>query len=495
MSLEIRADEINLGAQPTGAKEMPQRRQIFRSSTVTLVLLAAALRVLAVMPARRKKVRVAPRRLAASLAFSMLFFAGAALSAGAGNGVTHLLESSDDPAALAAESAETETSTEEDAAAAEDSPAHRVGGPTDEPEEAPADEAPPAEQPEQPAEAAPAPPAEGSEPAAEESDSGQQRLVVSTPAASASQGTAKGSTLLARSKPRKWVVRQNAFRRSAPPVLAPRPLAVRELSDRDPEVDEPGVAATIWLHRSLPDPTPPSRRLKPSFARQLSTASARARVDWALVLGVLRARGERGSVPASPAQLRKLSNRLARLGARRSPWSAALALEGRTAFADRTVALQRYNRAVGLQALVKGLEWAKPRLAKQVLRDDRISIYPGGRIDIETGRTDIRILVLIRYLAESHGTLTVSSLTSGHRLYSRPGVISAHSYGLAVDVAALGGLSIMGNSGAGGITEQGVRNILLLPAELQPRQVISLLGMGGPSFPMGNHDDHIHVGY
>jgi hypothetical protein len=25
--------------------------------------------------------------------------------------------------------------------------------------------------------------------------------------------------------------------------------------------------------------------------------------------------------------------------------------------------------------------------------------------------------------------------------------------------------------------------------------VISLLGLGGPSFPMANHFDHIHVGY
>jgi hypothetical protein len=25
--------------------------------------------------------------------------------------------------------------------------------------------------------------------------------------------------------------------------------------------------------------------------------------------------------------------------------------------------------------------------------------------------------------------------------------------------------------------------------------VISLLGLGGPSFPLGDHDDHIHVGY
>jgi hypothetical protein len=47
------------------------------------------------------------------------------------------------------------------------------------------------------------------------------------------------------------------------------------------------------------------------------------------------------------------------------------------------------------------------------------------------------VLVLLRYFAESHGQVTVSSLTSGHGFYSRPGVVSAHSYGLAVDVAGL----------------------------------------------------------
>ena len=91
--------------------------------------------------------------------------------------------------------------------------------------------------------------------------------------------------------------------------------------------------------------------------------------------------------------------------------------------------------------------------------------------------------------------MTVSSLQSGHRLYSRPGVVSAHIYGLAVDIASLGNQPIMGNSAPGGVTEKGVRDVLLLPSELRPQQVISLLGLGGPSFPMANHDDHIHVGF
>ncbi len=64
-----------------------------------------------------------------------------------------------------------------------------------------------------------------------------------------------------------------------------------------------------------------------------------------------------------------------------------------------------------------------------------------------------------------------------------------------MDISALGGVSIYGNQQPGGLTEKAVRNILLLPAELRPKQVISLLGLGGPSFALADHYDHIHVGY
>ena len=172
-----------------------------------------------------------------------------------------------------------------------------------------------------------------------------------------------------------------------------------------------------------------------------------------------------------------------------------LALEGRTGFADRAEALTRYNRAVGLHALVRGLEAEKPALEQRILTDSRISIYAGGRDDIANHRVNVRVLALVLYLAEAHGQVTVSCLISGHRLYARPGVVSAHIYGLAVDISALEGQSILGHQQAGSVTERAVRNILLLPAELQPKQVISLLGLGGPSFPLADHYDHIHVGY
>jgi hypothetical protein len=68
-------------------------------------------------------------------------------------------------------------------------------------------------------------------------------------------------------------------------------------------------------------------------------------------------------------------------------------------------------------------------------------------------------------------------------------------FGLAADIAALGGVPILGHQAPGGLTAHAIRKILLLPRELRPQQVISLLGLGGPSFPLANHWDHIHVGY
>ena len=295
-----------------------------------------------------------------------------------------------------------------------------------------------------------------------------------------------------KAKSRAWAPK--SFLRQKP-VVKSDPGPLRAPVDREAEADEPNVDATVWLYRALPDPTPPSRRLKPAFARKLKRISARNNVDWALTLAVLRASGERGSVPASAARLHALTKALHARKAQKNAWTSVLSLEGRTTFADRSVALMHLYRAMGLKALVKGYDWAKPSLSKRILNDKRISIYPGGRSDIQRGRVNIRVLAQIAFLAEAHGQVTVSCLISGHRLYARPGVISAHIYGLAADISMLSGTSILGHQQPKSVTEDAVRNILLLPAELQPRQVISLIGMGGPSFPLSNHDDHIHVGY
>jgi hypothetical protein len=493
---------------------MPLRTHRLPSLITRLVLLSLAAVCLAVLrPARRAGARVAlpatrkrrsgVRRVAVSLTFATLFFAGAAFSAGAGDLLVQAVEGQH-AAATSGEAVAEEVDCEdlrrndwdaEDSSCPEE--AAEAGA-----AEAPAGEAPAGEAaapPDASAEAG----AEGAVEASPESASPETASPSTTAAIAAAAGnvlpSAGESAGSASHKPSlQQAVRQRtkrfAKRDKAPPVLASH-TDREHAAHPDPEVDLPGMAATIWLHRALPDPTPPSKRLTRGFARNLRYASARNRVSWSLVLGVLRARGERGSVPASRRGLNRLARNLSRLGARRDEWNAALALEGRTAFADRTVALARYHRAVGLNALVRGLEWARPKLAKRLLNDMRVSIYPGGRYDISSGKTDVRVIVLISYLAEAHKQVTVSSLTSGHGVYSRPGVVSAHTYGQAVDIAGLEGKSIIGNQEPGGLTEMAVRNMLLLPAELRPRQLISLLGLGGPSFPMGNHDDHIHAGF
>jgi hypothetical protein len=254
---------------------------------------------------------------------------------------------------------------------------------------------------------------------------------------------------------------------------------------RAPETGE-GAGAIVWLHRSLPDPTPPARRLAPSFARDLRITARNAHVSWGLVLAVLRARGHDGRVPATHARIERLAQRLA---------TSRAAVVGTGEFRKEVRALARYNRAVGLRALVTGLEAAKPRLERRVLRDRRIDIYPGGRVDIALHRVDVRVLVLIRYLRVGFGQVSVTSLVSGHRFFARPGVVSAHVFGLAADISALHGVPIYGHQEPGGLTERAVERILRLPAEVQPQQVISLLGLGGASFPLADHYDHIHVGY
>jgi hypothetical protein len=281
---------------------------------------------------------------------------------------------------------------------------------------------------------------------------------------------------------------------SAPPPV-PQPMIKNKHENRPAETSE-GAHAIVWIHHALPDPTPPAMRLDPTFARRLQAISRAAGVRWWLVLAVVRARGGDTRVPASPSELHRLAARLAKLEVARTHWRAMLALgHGQQAFANKAMSLARYDRAVGLRSLVQGLERAKPRLERKVLRDRHIEIYAGGQADIALHRIDVRVLVLIRYLRFTFNRVTVSSLFSRHRYYARPGVVSAHMYGLAADISAVGKTPIIGNQQPGGMTERALKAILLLPAEVQPQQVISLLGLGGPSFPMADHYDHIHVGF
>ena len=435
------------------------------------------------------KPRSRRRRAAVAMTFSALFVAGAAFSAAAGDQVRSSLEDSAVSGLASTDGTTTDATattptTPTDSAPATDSGSGSNGG--------------------------------ALAPAAGSGDSGDSAPAADPtvpPAASAPVST-PAAPVAAQAAVQKAATRSGAVSRLAKPAVSKqgsRPKYARTMSVRvrqhhfparkqsspapAPEL-EGASAGVVWLNTPLSDPTPPALRLKPRFAKHLRTVAQASHVNWALMLGVLRAEGHNGAAPANLGALRAVAAQLTQAGGvKASPWAAMFSFSRDTTFADRAVALSHYYRAVGLRALVNGLKAEKTRLGEKVLNDPRVSIYAGGRGDIESGRVNVRVLAVIEYLAESFGQVTVSCLISGHRLYARPGVISAHIYGLAADISELGGTPITGHQQPGGITERAVRDVLLLPPELMPKQVISLLGLGGPSFPLANHYDHIHIGY
>jgi hypothetical protein len=90
---------------------------------------------------------------------------------------------------------------------------------------------------------------------------------------------------------------------------------------------------------------------------------------------------------------------------------------------------------------------------------------------------------------------TVSSLKTGHSYLTASGNVSEHSSGNAVDIAKVNGIPILGHQERGGITEQTVRRLMQLQGTLRPHQIISLLDLGANTLALGDHDDHIHVGF
>jgi len=422
------------------------------------------------------------RRLALTFVFTVVFFAGASLAAVAGNRFSASV-SGDDSIAIESTTTTTDSSSEAAPASVESA------APAADDSAAPASDS----------SADASSTADSADSSAGTSDSGFTQVSGgrSKSHSSSSQGwtqtaTGSSSTAKARGTHRSGGRRNDAqsqwvqLRKKLLPETKPAPK---------PEIEGPESAATIWLNSPLPDPTPPADRLSPKFAANLKTAAKNSGTDWAVMLGILRARGATGHIPADRVTLSRLATRLDSFGPARGDWARIVSYSGDSRFADKATALARYDRAVGLDALVNGLEASKAAIATRILSDSGISIYPGGRTDIVSGRIDVRVLAMIAYLRESFGSVTVSCLFSGHRMYARPGVVSAHIYGRAVDISAIGGVSIQGHQQPGGITERTVREILLVPGEVMPRQVISLLGLGGPSFPLADHYNHIHIGY
>ena len=187
--------------------------------------------------------------------------------------------------------------------------------------------------------------------------------------------------------------------------------------------------------------------LSPAFRRRLEQAARRARVDPSLVRAAIRARRGGGS-----PNLRRIARRLRA----KDPWLALLALEGRTGYADRALALARYYRSAG-----EGL-------------DPRVRMTPAARAQLESGLVDRRLVALIGYLHSVLGGVRVTSVAEPRLDLAAP-LATAHAYGRAIAI------DVDGEDRRGTRINRAVRELLALPRELQPARIVSTLRIGRPA--------------
>jgi len=388
----------------------------------------------------------------------------------------------------------------------------------------PADPTPPPADPTPPADPAPADPASAADPAPEatppapppaEPAAPQDAAPVDAPAATTPEEPADMGSGGGREQPPTHSGSGEAKVVAPPKPAAPATPAQPALSAR---LLPTPAQIRFYVHATTTPPLPKLRTIHHPLALRLSTIGADAHVHWALLAAVARVESRMGdakgpiagrrlpTVPEGQAdQLKALAAYLKEHGASRnlsakSTHDALKAYFGSEAKARRVGALAAFYGALGLGRMQHGIGWHGGQLRKRVLHDNRVHIYSGGRADIRGRRVDPRVLITVEYLANASGSVRVSSLVSGHRLFTASGGVSAHVYGRAVDVTAVGGVRIKHHQGPGSVTERTVRLLLLLPQRMRPRQVVSLMDVDGPtgnhgSFALPDHGDRIQIGY
>jgi Type II secretion system (T2SS), protein E, N-terminal domain len=187
--------------------------------------------------------------------------------------------------------------------------------------------------------------------------------------------------------------------------------------------------------------------LSPAFRRRLEKAARKAHIDPNLLRAAIRARRGGGS-----PNLRRIARRLRA----RDPWLALIALEGRTGYADRALALARYYRAA------------------QAGPGRHVRMTPEARTQLESGLVDRRLVTLLGYLDHALGGVRVTSVAEPRLDLAAPLAI-AHAQGRAVAI------DVDGEDKKGTRINRAVRELLALPPELQPARIVSTLRVGRPA--------------
>ena len=139
---------------------------------------------------------------------------------------------------------------------------------------------------------------------------------------------------------------------------------------------------------------------------------------------------------------------------------------------------------------------SKEALQRRVLADEQIELSDCDRLEIRSGQIDRRLLGALSFLSEEGFRLTITSMLCGrYGSITTSGNISNHSFGNAADIALINGVPVLGHQGPGSVTESLLRTVLRLQGTFVPDELISLQELGGPSFAMADHADHVHIGY
>ncbi len=249
-----------------------------------------------------------------------------------------------------------------------------------------------------------------------------------------------------------------------------------------------------------PAPLPDIRELDNHELTQLRQVSRRTGVAWTVLASAQRLGLKKGQSLTRAGQWLKSHGATGNAARPFASEKALAAYFGSKDGGERAAALAAYYWAVGTTGVTRGLAEASASLGDELLANKTVSVYGDGRTDLQQHRIDPRVEMAIRYLQASFGSVSVSSLISGHSVFTTSGNVSAHIFGRAVDIAGVGGTSILGHQGPQTVTERAVRLLLMLPGDVAPRQIISLMDLDGTtgnagSFALPDHADHIHIGY
>ena len=187
--------------------------------------------------------------------------------------------------------------------------------------------------------------------------------------------------------------------------------------------------------------------LSPAFVVRLERAARKAHVEPSLVRAAIRAKRGGGS-----PNLTRIAKRLRG----KDEWLALVALEGRTGYADRALALTRYYRASG----------DGPPAGVELTSD-------AGR-QLRSGLVDPRLVALAGYLGQALGGVRVTSVAEPRLELAAP-LAEAHAQGRAIAI------DVDGEDAKGTRLAHAIRALLALPAGAPAHDA----GLDAPPRPPG----------